>query len=111
MRYLFILALVSCSNMHLKVTSDYESSTAKGKFEFEKSYDLASWPWLCGFSFWYFGGACWAYNMMPTVPQENLAIKEAETALKEQLGQDAIMLNPVVVRESWSKSDTKTNVQ
>lgn len=45
--------------------------------------------------------------MMPMVPQEDRATSDALAALKEQLGPEATMSNPVVERESWSETKPK----
>lgn len=106
---LFLITIVtSCSSMHLKLNSDYESPKGKGNFTFEKSYDLASFPWICGGTAIFFGGGCWAYFMMPMVPQEQKFIEDAKKTLMKKLNTDSVsLIDPEVVRESWFDSETK----
>lgn len=106
--FLFSSLLASCSSMHLKLKSAYEDSQGKGVITFEKSYDLASFPWICGTTFIFYGGGCWAYLMFPMVPQEQRIIEDAKKSLMQELGTDTVsLIEPEIVRESWQKSKTK----
>lgn len=103
--------LASCSSMHMKMDSAYESPKGKGKVTFEKTYDLASFPYICGATAIFFGGGCWAYLAMPMVPQEQEFLDDAKKSLKEKLGTDDVtFIEPEVRREHWHAYETKLEI-
>lgn len=103
-----LLLLASCSTMHLRLESQYKSPKGDGKVVYEKSYDLASFPWICGATAIFYGGGCWAYVMMPMVPQEGKFTEDAKAELRKKLEADEVTLvEPEVTRTSWSQKETK----
>lgn len=112
---LLLSALVACSTQSLKVQSSYEAPTgAKGNFTYQKSYDLASYPWICGLTAIFWGGGCWAYLAMPMVPQQQVLLDDAKTALEKELGASGVTISagPVnVERIEWGTVNTELKVE
>lgn len=106
------LLVLSCSSMTMKMEAPYQSAVGHGKVQFEKSYDLASYPWICGFTAIFYGGGCWVYLAMPMVPQEKIFIADAKAELESKLGvTDVSLIEPKIEKTSWSKSPTKFEYQ
>ncbi len=102
MKYLILALFLSCSTIRLKVEAPYETSAGNGKMAFQKSYQLASFPWICGFTAIFYGGGCWAYLVMPMVPQEKKVIEDAKEELKNKLNvTEVTLVEPKVIQLSW----------
>lgn len=108
MKHLLLLLIFSCSSMHLRLKSEYQTQdNQQGSVVFEKSYETKTIMWSCIITGIFYGGACWAYTMLPMVSQENRFVEDAEQALREKLGVPNVKLQKVeVVRQSWSDEPT-----
>lgn len=108
MKHLLLVFILSCSSMHLRLKSEYQTQdNQQGSVVFEKSYETKTVMWSCILTGIFYGGACWIYTMMPMVAQENTFVQDAEQALREKLGVSNVKLQKVeVVRHSWSDQST-----
>lgn len=76
-----------------------------GSYTFEKSYDISAIPLFCGLTVIFFGGACWYYLVMPTVPQENQTHKDALKKLDELLSNSSYeVLSTHIDKMSWTEA-------
>ena len=83
-----LLSFSACATQRLRYTAQFETEGAAKRFEFQKSYEVGGGiPTLCGLTAIFFGGACWYYLVMPTVPDQAQAAKDGEAALKKLLGE------------------------
>lgn len=99
------LSFVSCSSIRLQYDADVQTKDGKaGQFHFEKSYNVGGGqPLWCGLSFIFFGGACWYYLVMPTVPEKHILEADAEAALQKKLGSSPVSTENVKIDQvSWS---------
>lgn len=76
------LFLSSCTSIRMQYDAELKTEDGRtGSYVYQKSYDTSSIAVFCGLSAIFFGGACWYYVVMPTVPQENQTSKDALTHL------------------------------
>jgi hypothetical protein len=72
------LFLSSCTSIRMQYDAELKTEDGRtGSYVYQKSYDTSSIAVFCGLSAIFFGGACWYYTVMPTVPQENQTRKDA----------------------------------
>lgn len=106
--FLSLVFVLACGTIRLQVKSPYKSTRGSGFITYERTYDVSGgMPFWCGLSVVFYGGACWAYLIMPFPPDEKKAVRDATTDLNSQLGfTDAILETPEVKRLSWGSAET-----
>lgn len=107
-----ILSL-SCSTMRLQVKAPYKSAQGSGTMIYERSYDVGGgMPFWCALTAIIYGGACWAYVIMPFVPQEERLVKDATEVMNDKLGStDTVLENPEVKRLSWTSAEPYIQIE
>lgn len=106
--FLFLLVVMACGTIRLQVKSPYKSSQGTGFITYERTYDVSGgMPFWCGLSAIFYGGACWAYLLMPFPPDKEHVLKDATADLNSQLSStDAVLEAPEIKRLSWWSAET-----
>lgn len=94
-----VMVLTSCSTISMQYNGYYRTDSGEtGSVTYTNDYpvgNIYTWCWL---TFWYFGGACWAYLTYPDSEQALMIGNDAESELYKKLGAKKIELNKTYVK-------------
>ncbi|HLE12587.1 MAG TPA: hypothetical protein VI754_15125 [Bacteriovoracaceae bacterium] len=105
-----ILLTTSCSHMTIEYTADVKDNSQNyiGKYSLETTHstgDLPTWCWITGI---FYGGACWAYLLMPLPSQKNSIQRNVDTRLDARLGVGNYNLqNIIITRRDWNATSDR----
>lgn len=112
---ILVIALLSTSCTSIRMQYDAELKTEDGRtgsYVYQKSYDTSSFALFCGLTVIFFGGACWYYTVMPSVPQEKQTRKDALNELDALLKNSSYeILSSHTDKVSWQDSREASDLQ
>ena len=86
---LLILALTSCSAVRIRYEADVKTQNGDVyEYKYRKSFSVLPHSIACGLTFWYYGGWCWYFALLPTSGQQEDARWSGLKLLDKQFGKD-----------------------
>ena len=101
-----------CSTIRMSYDAHVQTTDGhSGDFEYEASYDVGSYPVLCGLTAIFFGGACWFYVVMPTSGQKTQVKHDAEAKLDALMsGREYTLSEKETHQLGWGDSASKNHL-